>query len=196
MYEYQFGFQEGKSTCVASIILIDKISAALDSGEIVVGLFVDFSKAFDIIHHEILLNKSCYYGIHGVPLKWFKGYLSQRYQCVAHNNHKSTNKLIQCGVPQDSILGPLLFLLCINDFSAVPTASLNIMFAVDTVGNDINAVCNQLNDDLGLAQEWFPCNTLSLNVKKAHYTFFTPHNKDIRGMGVKMNNECIERVYY
>ena len=98
LYKYQFGFQEGKSTCMALITLIDKISAALDNSEIVVGLFLDFSKAFDTVDHKILLNKLFHYGIQDIPLKWLKSYLSQRYQYVTYNNHKSTNKLIQCGV--------------------------------------------------------------------------------------------------
>ena len=94
LYKYQFGFQEEKSTCMALITLIDKISAALDNGEIVVGLFLDFSKAFDTVDHKILLNTLFNYGIQGIPLKWFKSYLSERYQYGTYNNHKSTNKLI------------------------------------------------------------------------------------------------------
>ena len=88
LYEYQFGFQEGESTCMALIILIDKISAALDNGEIVVDLFLDFSKAFDTVEHKILLNKLFHYGIQDIPLKWFKSYLSQRCQYVTYNNNK------------------------------------------------------------------------------------------------------------
>ena len=74
------------------------------------------------------------------------------------------------------------------------------MFADDAnmciAGNDINVVCTQINDDLGLVQEWLACNKLSLNVKKTYYMFFTPRNKDIKDMDIKINNECIERVYH
>ena len=178
----------------------NKSTTTTTNGEIVVGLFLDFSKAFDTVNHKILLNKLFHYDIQDIPLKWFKSYLSQRYQYVTYNNHKSTNKLIQCGVPQGSILGPLLLLLYINDLSAVSKSCLNVMFADDTnmfiAGNDINAVCTQLNYDLGLVQEWLACNKLSLNVKKTHYMVFTPWNKDIKDMDIKINNECIERVYH
>ena len=108
LYEYQFGFQKGKSIHLAIMMLVDKITEALDQGETVVGVLLDFSQAFDTVDHNILLKKVEKYGISGVELKWFEDYLSNRLQYVTYTNHKSSHEKINCGVPQGSILGPIL----------------------------------------------------------------------------------------
>ena len=94
--------------------MIDKITEALDNGDYVTGIFLDFSKAFDMVNHKILLYKLSHYGIRGSAFDWFKSYLSNRSQFVAYNGVASTAKPINCGVPQGSILGPLLFFMYIN----------------------------------------------------------------------------------
>ena len=152
LYEYQFGFQKGKSTSMASVTLIDKVTEALDKGECIIGVFLDFSKAFDTVDHDILLQKLTLYGIQDIMLKWFKDYLSNRVQYVTYNGMKSMREKIKCGVPQGSILGPLLFLMYINDLCQVSEFCLPLLFADDTnlfiTGNDMEEMCAKLNGDL------------------------------------------------
>ena len=140
------------------------------------------------------------YGIKCTPLKWFEDYLNDRKQYVTYNNSfKSKYQTIKCWVPQGSILGPLLFLIYINDLSTVSEACLPILFADDTnifiTGRNIDAMCQQLNDDLGKIQEWLCSNKLSLYVLKTHYMIFTPRNKAAHDVSMKICSENISRVY-
>ena len=107
--ENQFGFRKNKSTYMALITLVEKITQALEKGEYVVGIFLDFSKAFDTVDREILLGKLEHYGIRGCALSWFKSYLSNRQQFVTYNDCKSEKQHIRCGVPQGSIWVPCSF---------------------------------------------------------------------------------------
>ena len=134
LYNSQFGFRHNDSTSNAIITLIEKISRALDTGKIVCGIFIDFRKAFDVIPHKTLLKKLYAYGIRGEIYNWFKSYLSDRSQFVQYQNSKSGTKPITLGVPQGSILGPLLFILYINDFSNASKLLFSILhvFADDT----------------------------------------------------------------
>ena len=105
----QFGFRKNHSTTLALIDLHEKISSAIDRGELAVGVFLDLSKAFDTVNHSILFDKLGHYGIRGWALKWIKSYFSNRLQFVEYNGYVSSCANIMCGVPQGSILGPLFF---------------------------------------------------------------------------------------
>ena len=104
----------------------------LENGESVIGVFLDFSNAFDTIAHKILLNKLEHYGIRGNAFSWFQSYLTDRKQYVTYNGATSTTRSIKCGVPQGSIVGPLLFLIDINDLFLVCDNCTPILFADDT----------------------------------------------------------------
>ena len=106
LYDFQFGFRKAHSTAMALISVYDQISKALQSYSI--GVYLDFSKAFDTINHILFQKLQCY-GIRGIALEWIKSYMSNRYQYVSFNSCDSCIKPIECGVPQGSILGPLLF---------------------------------------------------------------------------------------
>ena len=125
----QYCFRKNHSPTLALIDLYDKISSALDRGDIAVGIFLDLSKAFDTVNHNILFDKLEHYGIRGQALKWVKSYFSNRLQFVGLNGHVSSHFNISCGVPQGSILGPLFFLLYINDIVNASMAQQLILFA-------------------------------------------------------------------
>ena len=132
LYEYQFGFQKNKSTYMALIALTDKITKAMERGELCIGLFIDFRKAFDTVDHSILLDKLYHYGIRGVAHDWILSYLTDRKQFVEYNGRKSKILDVKCGVPQGSNLGPLLFLVYINDLAFVSPELFAVLFADDS----------------------------------------------------------------
>ena len=132
LYENQYGFRSKHSTRHAVISITDKIQKAIDQGYYSCGIFLDLSKAFDMVNHQILLDKLEYYGIRGLAKQWFESYLMNRMQFVSLGSCKSDMLNISCGVPQGSVLGPILFLLYINDFSNCSTILDFHLFPDDT----------------------------------------------------------------
>ena len=131
-YKYQFGFRTNHSTEHALIEIVDQIRLSIDKDQLTCGIFIDLSKAFDTVNQDILLAKIDHYGIRGNALRLFRSYLRNRKQYTVIENIKSKSCNINCGVPQGSVLGPLFFLLFINDLpNCCPTGSIRI-FADDT----------------------------------------------------------------
>ena len=137
LYLRQFGFRKNHSTPHALIHLLNKITSAIDQRETTVGIFLDLSKAFDTIDHDILFTKLEHYGIRDAALQWIKSYFSYRYQFVQFNQSCSPMQTIKYGVPQGSILGPLFFILYINDLQNASELVELLLFADDTRSKDL-----------------------------------------------------------
>lgn len=197
--ECQFGFRKSYSTSIPLLNMYDCISDVMDKGYIPIGIFIDLSKAFDTLDHNILLYKLNHYGVRGQALDWFRSYLTNRVQYTLFEGVLSDSVELSCGVPQGSILGPLLFLLYVNDI----VNSSNIMkfwlFADDTnlfyYSKHINELIHTVNTELNRLFLWFCANKLSLNIKKT--TFMVFGNKSVNmpiNLDVKINNIVISRT--
>ena len=183
LYQFQFGFCKNHSTFMALVILLEKITEALDNSEFAICILIGFRKAFDTVKHNILLQKLYHYRIRGNALQWFNSCLSNRHQYINYNNTSSDMKLITCGVPQGSILGPLLFLLYIYDIASVSSILFSILFADDTTlfysSKKFHELSDVVNNELRKMIEWLNVKRLSLNIDKPHFMIFRPKGKKV-----------------
>ena len=201
-YDYQFGFRSHHSTNHALLNSIDDILRWKSENFFVAGIFFDFSKAFDSIDHSILLQKIYNYGIRGSLFDWIKSYLTCRLQFTCINNVKSTYKSLEYGVPQGSVLGPLLFLLYINDIGNIPHLSNKPkLFADDTNAFiqsknilDLKIRCQDAINEISL---WVSANRLTFNTDKTCFIIFPPSltNIDHSVFDLTLNSIPIKRVY-
>jgi len=204
LYGHQYGFRPCKSTSQAVLNLLNKIYAALDNDNMYFTMFLDLRKAFDCVSHDILLGKLYSYGIRGIPHEWFKSYLSEREQYVSIDNINSSCTNVNCGVPQGSILGPLLFLVFVNDFPNCSNRFEYFLFADDTSlslpfpRKRLNSIHTDINEYLCDVSDWLNNNKLMLNVDKTKYMIFTYRNS-FSLQSVKFNGadiECVRSMRY
>ena len=182
LFKHQFGFRPGHSTSHALINFVNKVANAVDCQKYLAGIFLDLSKAFDTLNHEILLSKLEACGITGTAHQWITDYFRNRIQYVQIDDSKSDAlRQIICGVPQ----GPLFFIIYINDLPACSSSNELefILFADDTSiffeHSDLDVLTSHLNDQLHNVSTWLKANKLSINVKKTKLMIFRPSQKTL-----------------
>ena len=197
LFRNQFGFRKGSSTTHSLIEITEKIKESIDNGKFGCGIFIDLKKAFDTVNHNILLSKLEHYGVRGTILKWFESYLTDRKQYVFYNGISSETKSITCGVPQGSVLGPLLFLLYINDLPNISEKLSFFLFADDTniyyESDNLQELEKTVNAELKKLCLWLNINRLALNVGKTNFVIFRANKKLTHNVTLVMNKKAIEQ---
>ena len=197
LFEAQYGFRPGRSCEHALLNAQNTILQSLCKNQVALLLLIDFSKAFDLVDKTILLRKLDHYGIRGIALKWFESYLSNRQQYVSIDKADSSVKELEYGVPQGSILGPLLFIIYINDLPSISNIAKFILYADDAniivTGSNIHEVLTKITGlSLDLVK-WVDCNGLALNLKKTKFMIFTrQRNIDFSSIDLHICNTKIE----
>ena len=192
----QYGFRRLRSTTQAILDNLNYIQEKVDSNIPIISLFLDFKKAFDSVSHNILLSKLSLYGIRGIAHKWFETYLENRKQFTIVNGEKSDLSCLKFGVPQGSILSPLLFLIFINDFPNASPFFKFILFA-----DDSTLTCNSdnfpsqnpigfINNELEKVQLWLNSNKIKLNIEKSTYLIFS-YQKNYSFPAVTINQSIL-----
>ena len=206
LFGSQYGYRQKHSTEMACLELVDRITNHLDRGETPFCFFLDLSKAFDTLDHTILLKKLKYYGVQGTTLNWFHSYLSDRVQFVDIDGIKSEPKLIKTGVPQGSILGPLLFIIYMNDINLATDKFESILYADDTSlssilktfwKKDASETSLNINKELALIHDWLLANKLSLNISKTKFMVFRYPQKPITSLpklNIYIDGHRLEKV--
>ena len=198
----QFGFQKGLSTYMPILLLQENITKAFEKGNATCGIYLDLKKAFDTVDIKILVDKIEKYGIKNSALKILRSYLSERKQCVKINERISGLLNTNIGVPQGSILGPLLFIIYINDLPNVLSNGTCLLYADDTAiffeGDDEEQLQKSVNEEMLKINNWMQINKLSLNMNKTVGQLYS-NNSKVKDITVTMNNikiKFVETVKY
>ena len=194
-FNSQYGFRKLHSTQYAALELIDRTMHDIDNKHVSLALYMDMSKAFDTLDHSILIHKLHCYGIKNSELGWFESYLRNRTQYVEINHIASDLLLVKTGVPQGSILGPLLFLIYMNDITKACSSFKYILYADDTtLYTTIQSTedLSNINNELSKISDWLAVNKLSLNANKTKYMIFHAMNKDLSHLNQRININNVE----
>ena len=198
LYMRQYGFRKGVSTSEAIRDLVDNLHNNIHKGHTSTGVFIDFKKAFDTVNHDILLRKMEGYGFRSIARKWLEDYLSGRTQIVKLKDTISSSLPFRVGVPQGSILGPLLFLLYINDVKDCILSGKLRLFADDMnifySSRDVNTMANNIQGDMCRLDRWFKNNKLTVNAKKCNYIIVKSPNKVVPDINVHLQSNLLERA--
>ena len=205
LYHLQSGFRSSHSCQSAVTTMLDSWLSAINQGELTGAVFLDLRKAFDMVNHTILLKKLSIYNLSINSIKLFQSYLSNRKQKVYLNGLYSSEKYIKHGVPQGSILGPLLFCLYINDMP-LEVSNENVdchLFADDSTLNSsskqISVINQNLQESLNIVNQWCESNLMSLNPSKTKSMIITSrqrHQRGITPLNLTINNTLIEDVLF
>ena len=195
---HQFDFRQGHSTSHVITLLTDKVTTAFENKQSTLGIFLDLSKAFDTIDHKVLLNKLYHYGVRGI-LSWFKSHLTDRTQQTEVLGTKSTNiNKLTSSVPQGLILGPILFIIHVNDFPKCLRYSSRLAFADDTTilisGKNQKNLYDNANEELNNIDNWLVTNKLSLNIDKIKCMHFKTLNTPTPNLTLKIRNSPIQKI--
>ena len=199
----QYGFMPNRSTETAALELMDR-NTAMNDQFTPINIYLDLSKAFDSIDHNILASKLKYYGIQCMALNLLKNYLLGRNQYVALDCTRSDIREVHCGVPQGSVIGPFLFNIFINDITEVNSRFDFIMYADDTTlissletfgdRKKTKYIENNNNTEISQITTWLKSNMLNLNVEKSNFIIFFKHPKKLPNLNITVNNKIIEQV--
>lgn len=192
----QFGFRSNKSTTCAINKFTDFVNEGLEKGEFIYTQFLDLTKAFDCVSHEILLDKLTQYDFSSNSLNLIKSYLTNRYQIVSLKDNKSESLNITCGVPQGSALGPVLFLIYINDICTISQNVDFVLFADDSTiisrNKDIVDLLLDVSVTNLLMHDWFAANKLTLNVAKTENMIFSLRKLNDNIANTNATNDCVK----
>ncbi len=196
----QSGFRKFHSTMTTLIHVTDYLQENADRGNGTGMLFLDLKKAFDTVDHDLLIEKLRKYGVAPSSLAWFRNYVKDRKQIVELGDTRSDWENIKTGVPQGSILGPLLFIIYINDLPKAVKRCQVTLYADDTAlyisSRKADEIQKWLQEDLVNLKDWFDFNKLTLNLKKTKFLQFSSSRKkpDFKDVKISLDQESVERV--